>query len=102
MTVIGALVGSASAQGVRQVCPLEILASAPGGSDSNCTLSIDGSDLKISFIELDEHAARASAPPMMAITRYIIGLIRPLERHRPPAYEENTGAVMWAQHIAFC
>lgn len=38
VTVSGASTGKASAQGVRHVCPFDVLASAPGGSDSNWTV----------------------------------------------------------------
>ena len=82
VTVIGASTGNASAQGVRQVCPLDALASAPGGSDSKLTVSSDGPGLRPSRLihsGVDEHAARARAPPMIARTRYII-LTVPLER----------------------
>ena len=82
VTVIGASTGSASAQGVRQVCPLDALASAPGGSDSKLTVSNDGPGLRpLRFIQsgVDEHAARAMALPMIVRTRYII-LTVPFER----------------------
>lgn len=74
VTVTGPEVGNASAQGVRQVCPLEALASAPGGSDSKRTVSIDGAGLNASVQSEppDVHAANASAPPTIAITRYIV------------------------------
>jgi hypothetical protein len=65
VTVIGVSTGSASVQGVRQICPLDALASAPGGSDSRLTESRDGPGLRLSRLIQSgvEHAARASAPP---------------------------------------
>ena len=61
-----------SAQGVRQVCPLDTLASAPGGSDSKRTESMIGAGFNPSrFIQsgVDEHAASASAPTTMPTMR---------------------------------
>ena len=95
MTVSGVLTGGASAQGVRQVCPVEVLASAPGGSDSKRTVSMIGAGFKASrFIQsgVDEQAARASAPLAIIMTRYIIILTRLLERRRPPHPLNRIGA----------
>jgi len=75
VTVIGELTGKARAQGVRQDCPFEVLASAPGGSDSNRTVSIIGDGLtepRFSQSGDDEHAASASEPPTTIKTRYIV------------------------------
>jgi len=74
VTVIVALADKESEQGVRQVCPVEVFASAPGGSDSNCTVSIAGAGFSASrFIQSGvEHAARANPPITIAITRYIL------------------------------
>jgi len=75
VTASGTLTGNASSQGVRQVCPLDVLASAPGGTDSNRTVSIIGDGFNASrFIQsgVDEHAARASAPLTITMTRYMI------------------------------
>ena len=53
--------------------PVGGLASAPGGSDSKRTVSIAGAGFSASVqSDVDEHAARASPPLTIAITRYII------------------------------
>jgi hypothetical protein len=82
VTVIGDSTGNASEQGVRQLWPLDALASAPGGSDSRLIVSSVGPDLnapKLIQSGDDEHAVSATAPPTITRTRYII-LTVPLER----------------------
>jgi hypothetical protein len=62
-----------SSQGVRQLCPCEVRASAPGGSDSTRKTSVAGVDLKISKLGMDiEHAASAKLQAVTAITRVMI------------------------------
>lgn len=100
MTVSGALVGSASAQGVRQVCPLDVFASAPGGVDSKRTVSMIGAGFSASTLNqsgVEEHAASARPPPTIAMTRYILFLTHPLERQKARAPIQNTFVVMAAQ-----
>jgi hypothetical protein len=50
--------GTASAHGVRQVWLVEVLTSAPGGSDSNCKV-ITGGAAATKKSEPDEQAASA-------------------------------------------
>ena len=79
-------VGTVSSQGVRQVCPWEVRASAPGGSDSIRSTSVLGVDLKKSKLGIDiEHAARAKPHPTAAITRYALLLVMLLMVIPPPA-----------------
>src|SRR3954467_15751929 len=62
-----------SSQGVRQLCPCEVRASAPGGSDSTRKTSLGGVDLKISMLGMDiEHAASAKLQAITATTRVMI------------------------------
>lgn len=75
MTDSGALIGNASSQGVRQVCPLDVLASAPEGLVSNRTVSVIGDGFNPSILiqsGVEEHAATASAPLTITMTRYMI------------------------------
>ena len=60
-------------QGVLQVCPVDVLASAPGGSDSICTVTAVGVGLNISGIETDEQPAR----PRPAATTTKIRMMHP-------------------------
>jgi hypothetical protein len=61
--------GNASEHGVRQVCPFEAFASAPGGSDSRLTVSRKGPDLNPAS---DEHAASTAALPITKRNRWIM------------------------------
>ena len=101
MTDEAASTGSASAHGVRQVWPLDALASAPGGSDSRLTVSKDAPDLNASRLaksEVDEHAASANALPIIARTRYIM-LVVPVERRvAATPFLEDTSVVIQVQH----
>lgn len=57
--------GTAIEQGVLQVCPVEVRASAPDGTDSSATCTVGGADLKESS-ENEEQPARPI--PATAIT----------------------------------
>src|SRR3954454_14676136 len=62
-----------SSQGVRQLCPCVVRASAPGGSDSTRSVSVAGDPLKKSRLGIDmEHAASAKPHARMAITRLMV------------------------------
>jgi hypothetical protein len=57
---------------VRQVCPEEVLTSAPGGSDSNRKTSVGGDELR-KFSGIDaEHAATVMPHATTAMTRLMI------------------------------
>lgn len=59
-------------QGVLQVWPVEVLASAPAGSDSSDTVSVGGAGfMESSHDDVEEQPARTRLPPRIAITRYI-------------------------------
>ena len=60
--------GISTEQGVLQAGPSEVVASAPGGSDSNATFTIGGADLKESR-ENDEQPARHAPVTAIAMTR---------------------------------
>ena len=63
-----------SSQGVRQVCPEEVLTSAPGGSDSNRNASDGGAELrKFRLGMVAEQAATVKPHATMAMTRLMIG-----------------------------
>ena len=67
----------ATEQGVRQVCPNDVRASAPDGSDSNCIFTVVGVGLKkpvSSCIQpgMPEHAARLNPQAAIAIARFMI------------------------------
>jgi hypothetical protein len=59
-------------QGVLQAGPSEVVASAPGGTDSSATFTSGGADLKESR-ENDEHPARLAPVTAIAIIRRMIG-----------------------------
>jgi hypothetical protein len=64
---------TASAHGVRQLGPAEVFTSAPGGSDSNRTDSVDGDELKKFRLGIDaEHAATVRPHAMTAKIRPMI------------------------------
>jgi hypothetical protein len=75
VTETSPLAWTASSQGVRQLCPDDVLASAPGGSDSIRSASDDGADFMKFRLDMDmeEHAARVKPHAMMAMTRLMIG-----------------------------
>src|ERR1700720_934050 len=58
-----------SVQGVRQLGPSEVFASAPGGCDSNCKSAEFDTGLKKSTSEKDVHAASISAAATNAALR---------------------------------
>jgi hypothetical protein len=84
----------AIAQGVRQVCPREVRASAPAGSDSNCMFTVVGVGFRKPDVSSDiqlgipEHAARLKPQTATAITRFMIDTV-PLTR--PMATLQLTG-----------
>jgi hypothetical protein len=66
--------GAASEQGVRHEAPVEMLASAPGGSDSIVKVAVPGldensSELGIHDVVQDEHAASPRLQATTAIAR---------------------------------
>src|SRR5262249_9032431 len=77
-----------SSQGVRQLCPSDVLASAPGGSDSIRSESDDGAGLrKLRLDMVAEHAAKGKPHAAMAMTLRMIGpppLWRPADRPNIP------------------
>ena len=64
--------GTSIEQGVLQAGPSEVVASAPGGTDSSATFTSGGADLKESR-ENDEHPARLAPVTAIAIIRRMIG-----------------------------
>jgi len=69
-------VWTASSQGVRQLCPWDVFASAPGGSDSTRSASVVGDDFRkfrLVRLDMDEHAATVKPHAITAMTRLIIG-----------------------------
>ena len=88
--------GSASEHGVRQFCPLEAFASAPGGSDSRLTVSRKGPDLNPAMS--DEHAASAATLPITARNRWIM-LDSPTQAaSRRSPHGKDTSVVARVQH----
>ena len=66
-------------QGVRQVWPSEVRASAPDGSDSNCMVVAAGAAFCASnCIQLGmlEHAARLNPQAAIATTRFMVDTVR--------------------------
>ena len=62
-----------SSLGVRLVWRCEVLASAPGGSDSIRRVSVAGDDLKKSMLGKEaEHAARVKPHATKAMTRLMV------------------------------
>jgi len=79
---VNSFAATASEHGVRQVWPVEVLASAPAGSDSNCTVVAAGAALgrlKLGMLGIPEQAPRArdSAPSAMATGRFMIVSVHP-------------------------
>jgi hypothetical protein len=81
-----------TSQGVRQLCPEDIFASAPGGSDSILSASFGGDDfMKLKLGRDAEHAAKLKPHATTAMTRRMIisttwstrWLVHPLGRKRP-------------------
>ena len=60
--------GTATEQGVLQVCPFEVRASAPEGTDSSATCTVGGVDLKESS-ENEEQPARPIPATAITMTR---------------------------------
>src|SRR5579871_2003300 len=89
-------VGTVSSHGVRQVCPCEVRASAPGGSDSIRNTSVGGLDLKKSKLGMDiEQSASASPQATAAITRLMLLMVIPTIEagplpSRPPRYPRTS------------
>jgi len=72
--VVNSLPVTASEHGVRQVCPVEVRASAPGGLVSNCTVVVGGpkpGSEKLGMLGMPEHPARAKPHAAMATVRFI-------------------------------
>ncbi len=68
------LYGITSLHGVRQVCPFEVRASAPGGSDARFNSPVTGPEkLGIrSLVEKDAHPATVSPAAKMTTIRFMI------------------------------
>lgn len=84
----------ASEQGVRHDCPIEVLASAPAGSDSNCMVVAAGADLdRSNCIQLGmlEQAARLMAQAAIAITRLMMTTVRSCGRTGRASTPEAAG-----------
>lgn len=75
---VNSLTVTATEQGVRQVCPAEVLASAPAGSDSNCMVVAAGAGFGASnCIQLGmlEQEARLRPHAAMATTRFMFSTV---------------------------
>lgn len=79
MTVKSLLAGTSKVQGVRQLGPSDVRASAPGGSESNRNgLPLGVRELRFGIQDVsklgdqDEHPARTRALPSKTMTRVII------------------------------
>jgi hypothetical protein len=68
-------------QGVWQLCPSDVLASAPAGSDSNCIAVATGADFMNSGVSsciqlgMLEHAARLKPQAAIATTRFMVDTV---------------------------
>jgi hypothetical protein len=76
--VTGGVFTPLSMHGLRQLCPIEVLASAPGGPDSIRSTSVGGADLRKFQLGSDEHVPRVKPHAMTATSR----LISPLQGQR--------------------
>src|SRR5215468_6644640 len=83
-----------SLQGVRQLSPNEVFASAPGGSDSMASVSGCGVDFRKSRLGIvAEHAASMKPHAMRAMTRLMIGSPPPGRRSAAsPPRQDHRGA----------
>jgi hypothetical protein len=75
----------ASEQGVRQVCPVEVRASAPAGSDSNCIVVAVGAGLDFSKpIQpgMLEHAETVNPHAATTTHRFMIDTIHSCDPRR--------------------
>lgn len=76
--------GTVTEQGVLQPGPALVVASAPGGTDSNCRFTVCGAGLKISKEEKEEHPPRVKPANAIARNRYMIDPSTvAARRHRP-------------------
>ena len=68
---VSSFAATESAQGVRQVWPVDVLTSAPAGSDSNSNVEVAGPALKLGISKLGkfEQAPRARLEIAMTMTR---------------------------------
>jgi hypothetical protein len=65
------------AQGVRHVWPVEVVASAPAGSDSNCTVVAGGEpNEKLGMLGIPVHPARLNPHAAMATVRFMVAFLR--------------------------
>jgi hypothetical protein len=72
---VNSVPATASEQGVRQVCPSEVRASAPAGSDSNCIVVAAGATVDgPNCIQLGavEQAARLNPQAAIAKRRFMV------------------------------
>src|SRR5262249_56592761 len=84
-----------SLQGVRQLSPNEVFASAPGGSDSMANVSGCGVDLRKSRLGIvAEHAASMKPHATTAMTRLMIGSPPPGRPRAasPPDHDQKSAA----------
>ena len=78
---MNSLAVTASEHGVRQVCPVEVFASAPAGSDSNCIVVAAGADdMKLGVLNCIqfgrlEHPARLNGQAAIATTRFMMNTV---------------------------
>ena len=81
--MVSAPAGTVSSQGVRQLWPSVVRASAPGGSDSIRNVSLAGADLKNSRLGIDiAQPATVRPHATTAITRLMV--VPTLGSLRPP------------------
>ena len=62
---VNSFAATESAQGVRQVCPVDVLTSAPGGSDSNSTVLAAGAAWKLGQSKLGKEPPEQAASAML-------------------------------------
>ena len=75
MTDKGLSACTVTEHGVLQFCPVDKVAVAPAGEDSNATESVGGAGLNASKLiqsGVDVHPANRRPPPKTKITRYMI------------------------------
>jgi hypothetical protein len=100
------LAAIAWAHGVRQVCPVDVFASAPAGSDSNWIVVVDGpnpGNEKLGMPGMPEHPARLRLQAAMATVRFMIASVYCCgARPRPGGFARDARTEQPGIHSSMC
>ncbi len=82
MTVNSLLVGTCSEHGVRQLAPIEVVATAPAGSELSCSVACPPDDEKYS-LTVEPQALNSTPHPKKTIARASVPMFCPVLVVRP-------------------